>query len=130
MCMTQTESTQKAQIEALLILAKGILGDNQIRIARRLGYDRDVFSRLKTEENYNGSPQLLAALGLLVELEELKIALRKPKSLEEQVEELRREVKALRVTTNLTEPSAAAFWRIGQAGMRRRLRRFYASRCK
>ena len=44
----------------------------QIEIARRLGYEKDAFSKLKTDDNYFGSPHLLAGLSLIIELETLK----------------------------------------------------------
>lgn len=93
MAILQHKNTLKAQIQALLILIMDLTRERQVEISRRLGYDRDVFSRLKTDENYCGSKQLLAGMNLLLELETIK---RQPpvKTPEQEIRELKARLNA------------------------------------
>ncbi len=69
--MQQTTSL-KGRILEKLNEAKELVGDNQIFISRTLGYPKDIFSRVKSDANYQGSTQLLAGITLFCELETLK----------------------------------------------------------
>ena len=68
----QHKNLQRTKIlETLNVLKEGF-GWSQVDIQRRLGFKKNALSKLKSDENYFGSPQLLAAIGLLLELETLK----------------------------------------------------------
>lgn len=68
----QTKIAPKAQIEDLLIQLKEIGFSDLPELGRKLGYARNPFSKLNTDENYSGSTQLVASLELFLELEKLK----------------------------------------------------------
>ncbi len=64
----QQKSHLKVEILEVLTVLEGLGWRNQAEISRILGYEKDVLSRVKTEDNYSGSKQLLAAMKLLQEL--------------------------------------------------------------
>lgn len=83
------------QIEAELMYLSSLGWGDLNQLAEKLGYKRSPFPKLKSHESYKGSQQLLVSLQLLRELEELKRR-PKPKPLEDQIAELRSEIKALK----------------------------------
>lgn len=91
----QQENHLKSDILAKLNHLQELTEFGQLEICRKLGYEKDVLSRVRTEENYIGSPQLLAGISLLIELEELK---RKPQeeTIEQRFSRLEREIQSLR----------------------------------
>lgn len=91
----QTESSTQLKIEEVLIQLKETFDLKSGVIAERLGISQTYISSVTSGKKL-GSRQLLAGLELLLELEELKLK-QKPKSLEEQIEELREEIRIMRI---------------------------------
>lgn len=108
----QEKSSGNLKIKALLIQLTESFGLKQYFIAKRIGVSDTYLSSVANGKE-NPSKQFECALGLLLELVELSNK-PKPKPLEEQIEELRREIWEIR--TGKYAPPADVQLNEGQRG--------------
>lgn len=96
----QEETSLKQKIEEKLILVMQIWPNGQLELAKSFGYEKDVFSQIKSGFS-NGSKQLLKLLEQYIELETLKtenlILVEVLKNEEEMQENRRTALKKIRL---------------------------------